>query len=140
MTDAPDLSALIRRGRAGEVSQPDFARAFADTRVLLLSGTEPTDDAAAEPLVLELPSGKPAVAVFAGPDDVHDDYLAAARHPLPLLGRELLEMLPREVGLALNPGRPDSLVIEPDEIPAFLFVALNPPAPGDGVLPATPAK
>lgn len=119
------LADLIAQGRAGTLSQADFARRFAAVRLMMLLGSEPEGDDV-EPLVLDLPSGAPAVALFAGPDYVDDEYLAAAPHPIALTGRELLEMLPAGVGLAMNPGHPDSLVLEPKEIPSFAFVALSP--------------
>ena len=144
----PPLAQLIAHGRGGQISQSEFARAFAETRMILLLASAPddgvahdgapagtasadgetavtADDAAIEPLILELPSGEPAVAVFGGPDLVPDDYIAAAPNPLALVGRELLEMLPEGVGLALNPGSEDSLQLRPEEIPTFAFVALG---------------
>ncbi|GAA1347227.1 SseB family protein [Falsarthrobacter nasiphocae] len=140
MTSAPDLSDLIREGRAGRLSQPDFARAFAETRILVLLAT-PAEGDSVQPLVLELPNGEPAVAAFSGPGAVVDDYLQAAPHPIAMTGRELLEMLPEGVGLALNPGQEHSLPIEPDEVRLFGFVALSPAsAPDDAAgAPAEPA-
>ena len=124
------LAELIADGRSGKISQAEFARAFGQTKVLVLlanaaaPGTD-TDDDVIEPLILELPSGEPAVAVFGAPELVPDDYLQAAPNPLAHQGAELLGMLPTGVGLALNPGHEHSLQLQPNEIPTFAFVALG---------------
>lgn len=130
------LAELIADGRSGKISQAEFARAFGQTKVLVLLANaaapgpdsapeSDTDDDVIEPLILELPSGEPAVAVFGAPELVPDDYLQAAPNPLALQGAELLGMLPTGVGLALNPAHEHSLQLQPNEIPTFAFVALG---------------
>jgi hypothetical protein len=113
------LERAIADAREGRLPIGDLLREFATTPVFIPTATEVSPDGDGfAPLTLDK-QGVAMVVCFTTFDRI-GDARAAAPYCMQMPGGAFLQMLPRGIGMVVNPGSPVGFDMSPDGLERFL--------------------
>ena len=116
---ATPLEHAILDAREGRLPVADLLRLFATTPIFIPTVTEVAPDGDGfTPLTLDK-DGVAMVVCFTGIDRI-GDARAAAPYCMQIPGGAFLQLLPRGIGLVVNPGSPLGFDMSPDGLERFL--------------------
>ena len=114
-----ELERMIVLAQADRVTGEAVLRVFADSRVVIPSGTPVSHNLSQlQPLLFDN-NGTSMLAAFTHLDQI-GDFAELAAFSLTIMGRLLLVSMPPGAGLVLNPSRSIGLELQPDAIRLFV--------------------
>lgn len=102
--EATALESAIQQGQAGEGDMNDVIGHFVNALVVVPTATEVTDDLNELQPVLFDREGTPMLAVFTHIDRIPEQVAEVASYAVQLPAAELVQAIPAETGLVVNPG------------------------------------
>jgi hypothetical protein len=120
-TTAPDrevtpLEAAIAKGQAGEGDMNDVIAQFVNALVVVPTATEVTDDLNELQPVLFDREGTPMLAVFSHVDRIPEQVAEVASYAVQMPAAELVQAIPTETGLVVNPGSTEGFEMLPEGV------------------------
>ncbi|TXN31181.1 SseB family protein [Lacisediminihabitans profunda] len=117
--EATELERMIVLAQADRATGEAVLRVFADSRVVIPSGTPvSTNLGQLQPLLFDN-NGASMLAAFTHADQI-GDFAELAAFSLTITGRLLLVAMPPGAGLVLNPSRSIGLELPPEAIRLFV--------------------
>lgn len=117
--EATELERMIVLAQADRATGEAVLRVFADSRVVIPSGTPVSNNLSQlQPLLFDN-NGVSMLAAFTHADQI-GDFAELAAFSLTIAGRLLLVAMPPGAGLVLNPSRSIGLELPPEAIRLFV--------------------
>lgn len=111
-----ELEAAIRRGQAGEGDMNDVIAQFVNALIVVPTATEVTEDLNELQPVLFDRDGTPMLAVFSHIDLIPEQVAEVAGFAVQLPAAELVQAVPAETGIVVNPGNPEGFEMLPEGV------------------------
>jgi hypothetical protein len=111
-----DLETAILRGQSGEGDMNDVIAQFVNALVVVPTATEVTDDMNELQPVLFDREGTPMLAVFSHIDRVPEQVAEVAAYAVQLPAAELVQAVPAETGIVVNPGSTEGFEMLPEGV------------------------
>ncbi|MGA1812139.1 SseB family protein [Frondihabitans sp. 4ASC-45] len=105
--ESTPLEAAIANGQAGQGDMNDVIAQFVNALIVVPTATEVTDDLNELQPVLFDREGMPMLAVFTHIDRIPPQVADVASYAVQLPAAELVQAIPAETGLVVNPGNPE---------------------------------
>lgn len=102
--ESTPLEAAIASGQAGQGDMNDVIAQFVNALIVVPTATEVTDDLNELQPVLFDREGMPMLAVFTHIDRIPQQVAEVASYAVQLPAAELVQAIPAETGLVVNPG------------------------------------
>ncbi|GAA4267012.1 SseB family protein [Frondihabitans peucedani] len=120
-TDAADreptaLETAILQGQAGQGDMNDVIGHFVNALVVVPTATEVTDDLNELQPVLFDREGTPMLAVFSHIDRIPEQVAEVASYAVQMPAAELVQAIPAETGLVVNPGSTEGFEMLPEGV------------------------
>lgn len=114
-----DLEIALLKAKSGFLPASELMRSFVDARVVVPSAAEVAMDGAGfQPLQFSKENVQ-MLACFTTPERI-GEFSSMAPFYLEITGRQLLQRLPSDYGVVINPGWPVGFDISPQGIPKIL--------------------
>jgi hypothetical protein len=110
------LEAAILTGQAGESDMNDVIAQFVNALVVVPTATEVTDDMNELQPVLFDREGTPMLAVFTHIDRIPEQVAEVAKFAVQLPAAELVQAVPGETGVVVNPGSTEGFEMLPEGV------------------------
>ncbi|GAB2967626.1 SseB family protein [Frigoribacterium salinisoli] len=114
--DKTILEQAISKGQAGEGDMNAVLAEFVNSEVVVPSATEVTSDLNALQPVLFDRDGTPMLAAFTHEDRVGEQVRGVAPNTAVLHAAELVQAIPPQTGLVLNPGNSEGFEMLPEGV------------------------
>lgn len=120
-TTTPDreptaLEAAIRSGQAGTADMNDVLAQFVNALIVVPTATEVTEDMNDLQPVLFDREGTPMLAAFSHIDRVPNEVIDVAKYAVEIPAAELVQAIPAETGLVINPGNVEGFEMLPEGV------------------------
>ncbi|BDZ49808.1 hypothetical protein GCM10025867_20490 [Frondihabitans sucicola] len=118
---APDreqtpLESAIANGQAGQGDMNDVIAQFVNALIVVPTATEVTDDLNELQPVLFDREGTPMLAVFSHVDRIPEQVADVASYAVQMPAAELVQAIPDETGLVVNPGSTEGFEMLPEGV------------------------
>jgi len=114
--EATPLEAAIANGQSGQGDMNDVIGQFVNALIVVPTATEVTDDLNELQPVLFDREGTPMLAVFSHIDRIPDQVTDVASYAVQMPAAELVQAIPGETGLVVNPGSPEGFEMLPEGV------------------------
>jgi len=114
--DKTTLEQAISEGQAGQGDMNAVLAEFVNSQVVVPSATEVTSDLNTLQPVLFDRDGTAMLAAFTHEDRVGEQVRGVAPHTAVLHAAELVQAIPPQTGLVLNPGTPEGFEMLPEGV------------------------
>ena len=114
--DKTTLEQAISEGQAGQGDMNAVLAEFVNSQVVVPSATEVTSDLNDLQPVLFDRDGTAMLAAFTHEDRVGEQVRGVAPHTAVLHAAELVQAIPAQTGLVLNPGTPEGFEMLPEGV------------------------
>lgn len=114
--EATPLEAAIANGQAGQADMNDVIGQFVNALIVVPTATEVTDDLNELQPVLFDREGTPMLAVFSHVDRIPEQVAEVASYAVQMPAAELVQAIPAETGLVVNPGSTEGFEMLPEGV------------------------
>jgi hypothetical protein len=120
-TTTPDrestpLELAIAQGQAGQADMNDVIGQFVNALIIVPTATEVTEDMNDLQPVLFDREGTPMLAAFTHLDRVPEQVIEVAKYAVEIPAAELVQAMPTETGLVINPGNTEGFEMLPEGV------------------------
>lgn len=114
--ESTELETAIAMGQAGKGDMNDVIGHFVNSLLIVPTATEVTDDLNELQPVLFDREGTPMLAVFSHVDRIPQQVTEVASYAVQMPAAELVQAIPAETGLVVNPGNSEGFEMLPEGV------------------------